>query len=48
MFYCCNLDELFEELKVLLEDKAPGPKINVFIVVDYYMDETSKDKLTKL
>ncbi|CAD8158908.1 unnamed protein product [Paramecium octaurelia] len=48
LFYCCNLDELFEELKTLLDDKAPGPKVNVFIIVDYYLDETSKDKLTKL
>ncbi|CAD8143446.1 unnamed protein product [Paramecium pentaurelia] len=48
LFYSCNLDELFEELKALLDDKAPGPKVNVFIIVDYYIDETSKDKLTKI
>ncbi|CAK71124.1 unnamed protein product (macronuclear) [Paramecium tetraurelia] len=48
LFYSCSLDELFEELKALLEDKAPGPKINVFIIIEHYLDETPKDKLNKL
>ncbi|CAD8051018.1 unnamed protein product [Paramecium sonneborni] len=48
LFYSCNLDEIFEELKALLDDKAPGSKVNVFNIIEYYIDESSKDKLNKL
>lgn len=48
LFYSCNLDEFFEDLKSLLEDKAPGPKLNVFIIIEHCLDEMPKDKLNKL
>lgn len=48
MFFACNLDEFFEDLKSLLEDKAPGTKINVFIIIEHYVDDHSKERLNKL
>ncbi|CAD8043629.1 unnamed protein product [Paramecium primaurelia] len=47
-FYCCTLDELFEEVKTLLDDKSSSPKINVFILVEHFLDECQKEKLLKL
>ncbi|CAD8148761.1 unnamed protein product [Paramecium pentaurelia] len=47
-FYCCTLDELFEEVKTLLDDKASSPKINAFLLVEYCLDEIIKEKLIKL
>ncbi|CAD8052112.1 unnamed protein product [Paramecium sonneborni] len=47
-FYCCTLDDLFEEVKTLLDDKASSPKINVFILIEYCLDECPKEKLIKL
>ncbi|CAD8048541.1 unnamed protein product [Paramecium sonneborni] len=46
--YCCTLDDLFEEVKTLLDDKASSPKINVFILIEYCLDECPKEKLIKL
>lgn len=48
MYYCCTLDEFFEEFKSLLEDKAPGTKINVFILIEIYIDENPVEKLHKM
>ncbi|CAD8136690.1 unnamed protein product [Paramecium pentaurelia] len=47
-FYCCTLDELFEEVKTLLDDKSSSPKINVFVLVEHFLDECQKEKLLKL
>ncbi|CAD8141973.1 unnamed protein product [Paramecium octaurelia] len=47
-FYCCTLDDLFEEIKALIEDKASSPKLNAFLLVEYCLDEIAKDKLVKL
>jgi cytoskeleton-associated protein 5 len=47
MFYCCSLDEFFEDFKALLDDKAPGPKINVFVLIEAYLEENNKEKLIK-
>jgi len=38
-FHCLSLDEMIEEFKALLEDKAPGPKIHVFTLIELYIDE---------
>lgn len=48
MFFCCNLDEFFEDLKQLLEDKASGTKVNVFIIIEHYIEDNSKEKLNKM
>ncbi|CAK90740.1 unnamed protein product (macronuclear) [Paramecium tetraurelia] len=47
-FHCCTLDDLFEEIKALLDDKASSPKLNAFLLVEYCLDEITKDKLVKL
>ncbi|CAK55846.1 unnamed protein product (macronuclear) [Paramecium tetraurelia] len=46
--YCCTLDELFEEVKALLDDKSSSPKINVFILIEFFLDECQKERLLKL
>lgn len=48
LFFALNLDEMIEELKCQLEDKAPGTRLNVFIVIEMYIDEQSKEKLNRL
>lgn len=48
MFFSCNLDEFFEDLKSLLEDKAPGTKVNVFIIIEHYVDDNPKERLNKM
>lgn len=48
MFYALSIDDMFEEFKVLFEDKAGGTKINVFILIENYLDNYPKERLLKL